>query len=89
MEFLLEGSHHGEDYILVIVVLKRGEIQISRKPPLASEKHFPQASAALEGQPVKNAALREKLKQKGQHDFLLGDHHVAKTGLSGVAPHVG
>jgi hypothetical protein len=33
--------------------------------------------------------LREKLKQKGQDDFLFSDHHVAKTGLGGLTPHLG
>jgi len=29
-------------------------------------------------EPVQNAALGEKLKQQGQHDFLLRDHDVAQ-----------
>src|SRR6267378_8220824 len=35
-----------------------------------------------------NSALREKLKQESQHDLLLGNHHVARAGLSGIAPHL-
>ena len=61
-----------------------GEIEIGRKSSLTADEHFPQAGAALECQPVQNAALREKLKQERQHHFLLRDHDVAEAGFIGV-----
>jgi hypothetical protein len=85
---LLEGLHHFEDDVLVIVLLDPGEIQIGRKPSLAADEHFSQAGPALEGKSVQYAALGQKLKQKGQHDFLFRDHDVAKTGIDGVALHL-
>ena len=72
----------------MIVLFDPGEIQIGRKPSLAADEHFPQAGAALEGQPVQNAALGQKLQQERQHDFLLRDHDVAKAGFGGVALHL-
>jgi len=85
---LIECLHHIEDHVLVIVLLGSGEVQISRKPALRADEHFPQARAALEGEPVQNAALREKLKQKRQYRFLLRDHDVAQPRFIGVTLHL-
>ena len=49
--------HHIEDDFLVIVVLDSRKVQVGRKPSLAADEYFPQAGAALEGQPVQNVAL--------------------------------
>jgi hypothetical protein len=64
------------------------EVEVGRKPALGADEHFPQASPALEGQPIQNAAFGQKLKQKGQHHFLLCDHYVARPGFIGVALHL-
>jgi hypothetical protein len=58
---LLERRHHFENHVLVIVFLDAREIQIGRKSSLAADEHFPQTGAALERQPVQDAALREQL----------------------------
>lgn len=84
---LSEGLHHGEDNVLVIVLLDAGEVQIGGEPSLVSQKYFPKTGAALESQPVQDAALGQKLKQECQHHFLLSDHDVAKAGFSGVTLH--
>lgn len=83
-ERLLKRLHHVENDFLVIVLLDARKIQIGRKPALAADEHFTQAGAALEGQPVQNAAFGQKLKQECQHHFLLCDHDVAQAGFSGV-----
>ena len=79
MKRLLERRHHFENHVLVVVFLGAREIQIGRKSSLAADKHFPQTGAALEGQPVQNAALGEQLQQEREHDFLLRDHDVAEA----------
>jgi hypothetical protein len=85
---LLECRHHVEDHVLMVVFLDACEIQIRRKPALRADKHFPQARPALEGEPIQDAALREKLKKEGQHDFLLRDHDVSQAGFIGIALHL-
>ena len=85
---LREGIHHVEDDRLVVVLFQCREIQIGRKASLAADDHFAQAGAALERESIQHAALREKLKQERQYNFLLRDHDVAKAGFSGIALHL-
>jgi hypothetical protein len=68
--------------------VKSRSVEIGRESSLAADKNFPQASTALEGQPVQNAALGQQLEQKRQHHFLLSDHDVAEAGFSGITLHL-
>ena len=72
----------------MIVLFSSREVQIRRKSSLAADEHLPLAGAALECEPVQDAALGQHLQQERQHDFLLRDHDVAKAGFNRVTLHL-